>query len=91
MLCYDICDCLNVLKFIPRLDKTNKTKERTTTTTCVCIEDFVVAVIRLSVRLSFMLYPSKRWIDSNLTLVNVNTPVVATTSWLLHFTAPVVA
>ena len=25
------------------------------------------------------------------TLVNVNAPVVATTSWLLHFTAPVVA
>ena len=25
------------------------------------------------------------------TLVNVNAPVVATTSWWLHFTAPVVA
>ena len=27
----------------------------------------------------------------NCTLVNVNAPVVATTSWWLHFTAPVVA
>ena len=26
-----------------------------------------------------------------ITLVNVNAPVVATTSWWLHFTAPVVA
>ena len=28
---------------------------------------------------------------SRITLVNVNTLVVATTSWWLHFTAPVVA
>ena len=27
----------------------------------------------------------------NITLVNVNAPVVATTSWWLHFSAPVVA
>ena len=27
----------------------------------------------------------------NITMVNVNAPVVATTSWWLHFTAPVVA
>ena len=29
--------------------------------------------------------------NARLTLVNVNAPVVATTSWWLHFTAPVVA
>ena len=28
---------------------------------------------------------------NKLTLVNVNAPVVATTSWWLHFSAPVVA
>ena len=28
---------------------------------------------------------------SKITLVNVNAPVVATTSWWLHFSAPVVA
>ena len=30
-------------------------------------------------------------LDRVFTLVNVNAPVVATTSWWLHFTAPVVA
>ena len=30
-------------------------------------------------------------LGQNITLVNVNAPVVATTSWWLHFTAPVVA
>ena len=29
--------------------------------------------------------------NSSITLVNVNAPVVATTSWWLHFLAPVVA
>ena len=29
--------------------------------------------------------------ETNITLVNVNAPVVATTSWWLHFTAQVVA
>ena len=29
--------------------------------------------------------------ETGSTLVNVNAPVVATTSWWLHFTAPVVA
>ena len=29
--------------------------------------------------------------NKKITLVNVNAPVVATTSWWLHFTAPVVA
>ena len=29
--------------------------------------------------------------STRITLVNVNAPVVATTSWWLHFSAPVVA
>ena len=36
------------------------------------------------------LVAKKHWFPY-ITLVNVNAPVVATTSWWLHFTAPVVA
>ena len=32
-----------------------------------------------------------KMLRDGVTLVNVNAPVVATTSWWLHFTAPVVA
>ena len=46
----------------------------------------VLYIMLINVKLLTIIYEHDR-----ITLVNVNAPVVATTSWWLHFTAPVVA
>ena len=55
--------------------------------TALCYNSFLPSVVR-----DWNNIPDdRRNVDSVITLVNVNAPVVATTSWWLHFSAPVVA
>ena len=58
----------------------------------ICIlEDFENASPYFCTFLATVYMRLKSYSQILITLVNVNAPVVATTSWWLHFTAPVVA